>query len=69
MNGFYGDHVLARMIANERISHRESISLSLGWNPIRNFTVAVRRFVNELMEQTEQPKPIPVYCTEFSPSC
>jgi hypothetical protein len=69
MNSFYSDHVLARSIAQERISKRESITLSLGFNPIKNMVNGINEFVDTIVDNIQQPFLGHVYCTEFSPSC
>ena len=65
----YGDHVLARSIANERISHREPINLTLGWHPIKQLVNAYNRMVDSISEQVSQPVLASVYCAEIAPGC
>ena len=68
MNSFYADHVLARSIASERISHREPTSL-LSFNPIKELVNAYQNFIESILEKVPQPVIASVYCTEFAPSC
>jgi hypothetical protein len=69
MNSVYGDHLLARMIVNERISHREHIQLG----PYRNlgniFSSLVDQVAAFFKGKLQEPELLPVYCFEYAPNC
>jgi hypothetical protein len=69
MNSVYGDHLLARMIAQERIQYRERITLTLGWHPFKNLIKNIRGFVDGIVGDMEEPAFAPVFCREFAPGC
>ena len=69
MTNFYGTHVLARSIAEERISHREHIQLGRISNPLASFATTFDQVVNTVKEKLQQPTLVPVYCFEYAPDC
>ena len=69
MNGIYGDHVLARMIAQERTYHREYIQLANFPNPLLMVNDLANKVVNIVKEKLQEPTLVPVYCFEYAPDC
>jgi hypothetical protein len=69
MNAFYGDHVLARSIAQERTYHRESIQLATVRNPLSVIDDLVSKAVEFVKAKLQEPNLVPVYCFEYAPDC
>ena len=69
MNSVYGDQLLARTIAKERIAHREHIQLVLNRNLVHLFNGLVDQVVSFIKGKLQEPELLPVYCFEYAPNC
>lgn len=65
----YANTILARSIANEKLSHRESVQLEIARNAVSVLRAAVTDIVRSVKERLDEPNFLPTYCFEYAPQC
>ena len=65
----YANSILARSIANEKLSHRESVQLEIARNLVSVLKATITDVVRSVKERLAEPNVLPTYCFEYAHQC